>query len=185
MGDAFVTKHTRVVFLFTSSLPLFSILPPYCFFLFGQQHPHHLFGTLVNAQHKETCCVEAVTYRWSLHLGGNSQWNQKAVARTQEVTLLQPMQWTDSYSQPAIPSLFQQFTYDFLESYSMFQKVKLDFWRIHKIFGNISVTEILLQRHRIVPVYLGFGGHLNVLKAKYESLLQEIGCVYRYLFPAF
>lgn len=63
--------------------------------------------------------------------------------------------------------------------------MKLDFWRIHKIFGNISVTEILLQRHRIVPVYLGFGGHLNVLKAKYESLLQEIGCVYRYLFPAF
>ena len=63
--------------------------------------------------------------------------------------------------------------------------MKLDFWRIQKIFGNILVTEILLQRHQIVPVYLGFGDHLNVLKAKYDSLLQEIGCVYRYLFPEF
>ena len=56
--------------------------------------------------------------------------------------------------------------------------MKLHFWRIQKTFGNISVTEILLQRHQIVPMYLGFGDHLNVLKAKYKSLLQQIGCVW-------
>lgn len=66
---------------------------------------------------------------------------------------------------------------DFLKSHHMSEKMRLNFWRIQKVLGNLSITGILCQQYQIVPMHFEFLDFLNVLKSKYQSLLQQMECV--------